>query len=56
MQFDTGIMPGVAARAPGGLTYMQVIDLIEALGRRARIAGFDLVEVFLPPTLTACRP
>lgn len=45
---DPGIMPGVAARTPGGLTYTQVIDLISGLGRRARIAGFDLVE-FYPP-------
>ncbi|MBW9054687.1 agmatinase [Rhizobium mesosinicum] len=58
---DPGIMPGVAARTPGGLTYTQVIDLIAGLGRRARIAGFDLVE-FYPPTdidglsaLTAAR-
>lgn len=43
---DPGIMPGVAARTPGGLTYTQVIDLIEGLERRARIAGFDLVELY----------
>jgi hypothetical protein len=41
-------MPGVAARTPGGLTYTQMIDLIAGLGRRAKIAGFDLVE-FYPP-------
>ncbi|RUU04946.1 agmatinase [Mesorhizobium sp. M7A.T.Ca.TU.009.01.3.2] len=58
---DPSIMPGVAARTPGGLTYTQVIDLIAGLGRRARIAGFDLVE-FYPPAdidglsaLTAAR-
>ncbi|RWC55713.1 agmatinase [Mesorhizobium sp.] len=58
---DPGIMPGVAARTPGGLTYTQMIDLIAGLGRRARIAGFDLVE-FYPPAdidglsaLTAAR-
>ncbi|RUY27688.1 agmatinase [Mesorhizobium sp. M7A.F.Ca.US.001.04.1.1] len=45
---DPSIMPGVAARTPGGLTYTQVIDLIAGLGKRARIAGFDLVE-FYPP-------
>lgn len=45
---DPSIMPGVAARTPGGLTYAQVIDLIAGLGKRARIAGFDLVE-FYPP-------
>ncbi|TPK97613.1 agmatinase [Mesorhizobium sp. B2-4-14] len=58
---DPGIMPGVAARTPGGLTYTQVIDLMAGLGKRARIAGFDLVE-FYPPAdidglsaLTAAR-
>ncbi|SCB45091.1 agmatinase [Rhizobium multihospitium] len=58
---DPGIMPGVAARTPGGLTYTQVIDLIAGLGRRAKIAGFDLVELYPPAdidglsALTAAR-
>ncbi len=58
---DPGIMPGVAARTPGGLTYTQVIDLIAGLGRRARIAGLDLVELYPPAdidglsALTAAR-
>lgn len=58
---DPGIMPGVAARTPGGLTYTQTIDLIAGLGRRARIAGFDLVELYPPAdidglsALTAAR-
>ena len=45
---DPAILPGVAARTPGGLTYQQVIDLIAAIGKKAHIAGFDLVE-FYPP-------
>ncbi|MDG4875115.1 arginase family protein [Mesorhizobium sp. WSM4935] len=45
---DPSIMPGVAARTPGGLTYTQVIDLIAGLGKRARIVGFDLVELYPP--------
>ena len=58
---DPGIMPGVAARTPGGLTYMQAIDLIAGVGKRARIAGFDLVELYPPAdidglsALTAAR-
>jgi agmatinase len=58
---DPGIMPGVAARTPGGLTYTQAIDLIAGVGRRARIAGFDLVELYSPAdvdglsALTAAR-
>ncbi|WP_224547600.1 agmatinase [Mesorhizobium sp. CA16] len=45
---DPSIMPGVAARTPGGLSYTQAIDLIAGLGKRARIAGFDLVELYPP--------
>ncbi|TIQ35430.1 MAG: agmatinase [Mesorhizobium sp.] len=58
---DPSIMPGVAARTPGGLTYTQAIDLIAGLGKRARIAGFDLVELYPPSdidglsALTAAR-
>ncbi|MEI1247584.1 agmatinase [Rhizobium aouanii] len=58
---DPSIMPGVAARTPGGLTYTEVIDLIAGLGRRARIAGLDLVELYPPAdidrlsALTAAR-
>ncbi|HVJ33445.1 MAG TPA: agmatinase [Terriglobia bacterium] len=58
---DPGIMPGVAARTPGGLSYTQAIDLIAGVGKRARLVGFDLVE-FYPPAdidgltaLTAAR-
>lgn len=58
---DPGIMPGVAARTPGGLSYTQVIDLIAGLGRRAKIAGCDIVELYPPAdvdglsALTAAR-
>jgi agmatinase len=58
---DPGIMPGVAARTPGGLSYTQAIDLIAGLGKRARIVGFDLVELYPPAdidglsALTAAR-
>lgn len=58
---DPGIMPGVAARTPGGLSYTQVIDLIAGVSKRGRIAGFDLVELYPPAdmdglsALTAAR-
>ncbi len=48
---DPAVMPGVAARTPGGLSYTQVIDLIAGVGRRAVIAGFDLVELYPPADL-----
>ncbi|QIB36235.1 agmatinase [Ancylobacter pratisalsi] len=58
---DPALMPGVAARTPGGLSYTQAIDLIAGAGRRCRIAGFDLVELYPPAdrdglsALTAAR-
>lgn len=58
---DPSIMPGVAARTPGGLTYMQVIELIAGAGKRAKLVGFDLVELYPTAdidglsTLTAAR-
>ncbi|SDH20220.1 agmatinase [Pelagibacterium luteolum] len=45
---DPSIMPGVAARTPGGLSYTQTIDLIAGATTRGRIIGMDLVEL-LPP-------
>jgi agmatinase len=43
---DPSIIPAVIAPAPGGLTYWQVIDLLEGVSKRGRIAAFDLVEFF----------
>jgi agmatinase len=42
---DPSIMPSVIGRAPGGLSYWQAIELIDAVAQRARIAAFDLVEL-----------
>ncbi len=44
---DPGIMPAVMAPTPGGLSYMQSIELIAAVIRKARLVAFDLVE-FVP--------
>jgi agmatinase len=41
---DTSEMPAVAHPSPGGLTYMQVVDLIKGVAGKARIAGFAMVE------------
>ena len=41
---DTSVMPAVAYPSPGGLTYMQVIDLIAGVAAKAHIAGFTMVE------------
>jgi agmatinase len=44
---DPSIMPAVIGRAPGGLSFWQVIELIEGAAERGRIAAFDIVE-FMP--------
>ncbi|MCX7299296.1 MAG: arginase family protein [Rhodobacterales bacterium] len=44
---DPSEMPAVIARTAGGLRYAQVLDLIEGVARKARIAAFDMVE-FMP--------
>lgn len=44
---DPSIMPAVNAPVPGGLSYLQVTDLLHALAKKADIRGFDLVE-FVP--------
>jgi agmatinase len=44
---DTSEMPAVVHPSPGGLTYIQVTDLIAGVAAKARIAGFAMVE-FVP--------
>ncbi len=44
---DSSIMPAVAYPSPGGLTYVQLTDLIAGVAAKARIAGFAMVE-FVP--------
>lgn len=44
---DSSVMPAVAYPSPGGLTFIQVIDLIQGAAQKAKIAGFDLIE-FVP--------
>lgn len=42
---DPSIAPGVLAPAFGGLTYMQVFDLIQGVAMRGQIVGFNVCEV-----------
>ena len=44
---DPSLVPGVIGPAPGGLTYYQVVEMIEGVAAKARIAGFNIVE-FVP--------
>lgn len=52
---DVSIMPAVLAPTPGGLTYLEVIALLEGITKKATLAGFDMIE-FVPerdPSKTA---
>lgn len=42
---DPTVMPGVLARAPGGLTYWQFVDLLDGLAESRVIAGCAIVEL-----------
>jgi agmatinase len=44
---DSSVMPAVAAPSPGGLSFLEVTELIAAVADKARIAGFAMVE-FVP--------
>jgi agmatinase len=41
---DSSIMPAVAYPTPGGLTYWQIVKLIEGVASKGRLVGFDLIE------------
>jgi agmatinase len=42
---DPGIMPGVGTPEPGGLSYRQVLTIIETLTKRGPVIGLDVVEL-----------
>jgi agmatinase len=42
---DPGVMPAVGTPEPGGLSYSQVLTIMETLARRGPIIGLDLVEL-----------
>ncbi len=44
---DSSVMPAVAYPSPGGLSFMQVTDIIAGVAAKARLAGFAMVE-FVP--------
>ena len=44
---DPSIVPGVIGRAPGGLSYWQMIELLQGVHEKANLAAFSLVE-FMP--------
>ena len=44
---DPAIMPAVIGRAPGGLGYWDLIEVLDGVAAKAHIAGVDIVE-FMP--------
>jgi agmatinase len=53
---DPSIAPGTGTPEPGGLSYLQMRELITALPKKHNIIGFDLVEVnplFDPADITS---
>ncbi len=42
---DPGIMPAVGTPEPGGLSYAQVLSIMETLAQRGPVIGLDLVEL-----------
>ena len=42
---DPGILPATGTPEPGGLDWFEAVDLLRAAAARARIVGFDVVEL-----------
>ncbi|MHC2822921.1 agmatinase [Bradyrhizobium huanghuaihaiense] len=42
---DPSVIPAVLVPQPGGLGYLDVVELLHGVAQRARIIGFDLVEL-----------
>ena len=42
---DPSVLPAVIGRAPGGLGYWDVVNLIEGAASRGRLAGFEIAEL-----------
>jgi agmatinase len=42
---DPAVVPAVIGPAPGGLSYWDMVTLLESAGSRAKIVGFDLAEL-----------
>jgi agmatinase len=42
---DPSVLPATGTPEPGGLDWYEAVDLLAAVSRRARIVGFDVVEL-----------
>lgn len=52
--FDPSLMPATGTPEPGGLSWQQVTDLLEAVVAARRVVGFDVVELLPQPGDHAC--
>ncbi len=48
---DPSVMPATGTPEPGGLSWFQLLELLERLTRRHQVVGFDLVELSPVPGL-----
>jgi agmatinase len=42
---DPSVLPGTGTPEPGGLDWYEAVDLLRAVAAKARIVGFDIVEL-----------
>jgi len=42
---DPGIMPAVGTPVPGGLTWHQILELLQQVSTKKQVVGFDVVEL-----------
>ncbi|MCX7816898.1 MAG: agmatinase [Syntrophales bacterium] len=50
---DSGIMPATGTPEPGGISWMQLLDIVKCVCRTCRVIGFDIVELCPVPGLVA---
>ncbi|WP_235297371.1 agmatinase [Portibacter marinus] len=51
--FDSSIMPATGTPEPGGMTWQQVIELLQKTFSRKNVVGFDIVELAPIPGMKA---
>ncbi|MBI1301508.1 MAG: agmatinase [Alphaproteobacteria bacterium] len=52
--FDSSLMPATGTPEPGGLFWQDVMDVLEAVSKKANIVGADIVELAPKEGLHAC--
>jgi agmatinase len=50
---DPSVMPATGTPEPGGLTWLDVLDVIREVCRKRRVVGFDIVELAPIPGMVA---